>query len=102
MLCKLRSRRGETLTETLAAILMVSLASVVLMTLVVTASRINRAAGEGDKAFRAEQEIAETQGPGTPGTVTLSGKEIDGAYSVNFSSKSGALTAYSYRKGGGT
>ncbi|MEG2176815.1 MAG: type II secretion system protein, partial [Oscillibacter sp.] len=110
---KLRARRGETLTETLAAILIVSLASVVLMTLVVTAARINRRAGEGDKTFRQEQAVAEGQAPGTPGTgtgtvtVTIPGK-VTGTYPVTFSALPPAdfpaapLTSYVYEKKGGS
>lgn len=97
---KLRSHRGETLTETLAAILIVSLASVVLMTLVVAASRINRTAGAGDKVFRAEQAVAEVQASGADGTVTLAG-DVRGEYAVKFFGGAGALTSYSYQKGGG-
>ncbi|MEG1989028.1 MAG: type II secretion system protein [Oscillibacter sp.] len=108
---KLRARRGETLTETLAAILIVSLASVVLMTLVVTAARINRRAGEGDKTFRQEQAVAEGQAPGTPGTgtvtVNIPGK-ADGTYNVTFFGEpptdfpAAPLTSYVYEKKGGS
>ncbi|MEI3140894.1 MAG: type II secretion system protein [Lawsonibacter sp.] len=42
-----RTSRGETLVETLAAILVVSLTSVFLLTSVMAAQRVNRQAGEG-------------------------------------------------------
>ena len=52
-----RARRGETLVETLAAILVVSLTSVFLLTSVMAAQRVNRQAGEGDEQLRLEQDV---------------------------------------------
>ena len=54
-----RARRGETLVETLAAILVVSLTSVFLLTSIMAAQRVNRRAGEADEQLRLEQDVVE-------------------------------------------
>ena len=66
-----RARRGETLVETLAAILVVSLTSVFLLTSVMAAQRVNRRAGEADEQLRLEQDVVERRENGKPGTVQV-------------------------------
>ena len=66
-----RARRGETLVETLAAILVVSLTSVFLLTSVMAAQRVNRRAGEGDEQLRLEQDVVERRSDGKQSTVQL-------------------------------
>ena len=51
-----RTSRGETLVETLAAILVVSLTSVFLITSIMAAPRVNRWAGAADEQLRLEQD----------------------------------------------
>lgn len=105
---KLKACRGETLTETLAAILMVALSAVVLCTLAVTAARINRAAGEGDARFRQNQAVVERQRPDADGTLAQNGSvtiTVNGAASTYpvtiYTMENGDLTSYVYREGGG-
>ena len=50
-------KTGETLVETLAAILMCTLAVLMLTTAVLTASRLNRAASERDANILTQREI---------------------------------------------
>ena len=66
-----RARRGETLVETLAAILVVSLTSVFLLTSIMAAQRVNRRAGEGDEQLRLEQDVVERWSDGKQGTVQV-------------------------------
>ena len=66
-----RARRGETLVETLAAILVVSLTSVFLLTSIMAAQRENRRAGEADEQLRLEQDAVERRENGKPGTVQV-------------------------------
>lgn len=101
---KPRKCRGETLTETLAAILLVTLSATVLCTLVVTAARINRAAGEGDARFRQNQAAVERRRAGTDGTLTSDGSVtvtvggVTSSYPVTvYTVENGALTSYAYR-----
>ena len=56
---RLRERRGESLVESMAAILIFTMASVVLLTLSASAFRINRAVSEADKANQDQMLIAE-------------------------------------------
>lgn len=104
---KLQSRRGETLVETLAAILIVSLASVVLLTMAVTTVRVTRAAREADRAFQAEVEAAEAQrsAAGT-GTVTVRVKggpaytyEVTRYRAAGGTGEAPPLTSYTAREG---
>ena len=72
-----RARRGETLVETLAAILVVSLTSVFLLTSIMAAQRVNRRAGEADEQLRLEQETVERRENGKPGTVQVGSSQYD-------------------------
>ena len=58
---KLSNSRGETLTETLVAILIAVRASMMLLTAAIAASNINRAAAAADADLRAQQEVVERQ-----------------------------------------
>lgn len=93
-----RRRRGETITETLAAILIVTLSTLVLVTLALTAVRFNRTAAEADQRLQAEQVAAENHADGAPGTVTLRGDHIDCTYNVSYTGGDGALTSYEKEK----
>lgn len=72
-----RARRGETLVETLAAILVVSLTSVFLLTSIMAAQRVNRQAGEGDEQLRLEQDVVERRENGKAGTVQVGSSRYD-------------------------
>ncbi len=72
-----RARRGETLVETLAAILVVSLTSVFLLTSIMAAQRVNRRAGEADEQLRLEQDAVERRENGKPGTVRVGSSQYD-------------------------
>ena len=58
---KLRSRRGETLVETLVAILVSALSVVLLVGGITVAAQINRRAAEQDGDFYGQLTAAETQ-----------------------------------------
>ncbi|HOQ14763.1 MAG TPA: hypothetical protein PKZ58_06735 [Bacillota bacterium] len=65
---KLRSRTGETLVETLAAILIVTFSGILLVTSIMTALKINKTAEESDAKYRAELNVAEARTDGRDGT----------------------------------
>lgn len=108
ILKKLTSRRGETLTETLVALLIVGLASGVLATMVGAASHMNKTAMDKDEVLYKAVTTAETRpGTGTGGkvNVTVGGTAVE--FGVSYHSDAtgntpGTLYAYSYTKGGGT
>lgn len=69
---KLNSRRGETLIESLVAILAFAISSVIMYTMVTTAADMNYTARESDQDFQDKVIIAEqAKGMGTKATVTL-------------------------------
>lgn len=102
---KLRSRRGETLTETLAAILIVALSSAVLAAMIGAASRMSSAVLRQDKALYDAVTAAETRPNSAraddPGTVTVtekgSGREIASFSVTYYSDQDPDGTLYSYR-----
>lgn len=89
-----RARRGETLVETLAAILVVSLTSVFLLTSVMAAQRVNRQAGEGDEKLRLEQNTVECRENGKQSTVEISSAKGTSRYDVIRYGEGDALQGY--------
>lgn len=96
---KLHSASGETLVETMAAILIVTLASLLFLTMLQTTTRLNAGADEADESYQADLNAAELQDTGDltgSGTVTV---RRDGAetaeYSVDYyRTADGGLTSY--------
>ena len=58
--CRLRSAAGETLVETMAAILIFTLSSILFLSMASAAARINTQARAADSAYQDQQRIAET------------------------------------------
>ena len=67
---RLRTRRGETLVETLAAILVAALSVGLLLTCVTAADRINRSARAADDDFYQQLDAAEGR-TGAGGSITV-------------------------------
>lgn len=65
ILTKLKSARGESLIETMAAILIFTFASILFLSLVTSAANINISVNEADEAFQAQQAAVEA----TPGAA---------------------------------
>lgn len=100
---KLRSRKGETLTETLVAVLLVGLASVVLASMIGAASRMSGLALERDKNLYEEITAAETQkDSGQNGDVTIKIGGSNKSMTVTYYGEEGQLNSYAYKKGGGS
>lgn len=70
---KLRSKRGETLIEVLASVLVASLSIALLFSAVMAAGRINQSARDADEAFYTSLQNAQTYG-GTPLPASTSKK----------------------------
>lgn len=76
---KLCGKAGESLVETLCAILIFALTSAGLYTMVVTAGNINAAARETERSFQEQLSIVErAEGPGEAGTVTITIRTAEG------------------------
>ncbi len=70
----LGDQRGETLIETLAAIVICTLATVVLLSATVTAVNLNKQANDLGQVLQQEQQAAElSRGTTSVGTVTIKG-----------------------------
>ncbi len=97
---KWNSRRGETLTETLAALLLVALATALLVTMVTASFRLNAAARRNDAGFYEElskAEAGEDEGEGLIKIIVDGNPQSD--VQVSVTGGGSALTSYE-RKGG--
>lgn len=101
-LCRrLSSRRGETLVETLASILIVAVSAAIFAGMIMSSSRLNTVAKEADDAFYAELSAAETQAATTSGTVSVTWSTGSEAFAVTIAGTSGELRGYTDAGGGG-
>lgn len=75
---KLRSQRGDTLTETLAALLLVVLTMAFLATSLVTAARINAGVRQADTALKYDAADGETK----PLTITRENNSVTKSVTV--------------------
>lgn len=109
---KLRSRAGESLVESLAALLIFTMASITMYSMVTTAVDINMTAKEADRANQEQMLVAEQgEGTGAGGTVTVTINYKDGegndktetlpGIDVDIYGAEGELYAY-YKASGGT
>lgn len=76
---RLRSSRGESLIESLAAILVFTLSSIIFLTMVTSANNINHTVKDEYAAFQAQQQAIENVTPTSPTTeltVTCDGAEV--------------------------
>ena len=99
---KLRSRRGETLAETLVALLIIGLASAALAAMIGAAVHMSTASIKRDNELRAAVTALET-GTGTEttaGTVKVSVGGAEQDVTVIYESAGDGML-YAYHKGGG-
>ena len=96
------NHRGETLTETLVSILILTLSGLLLLTATMAANKVNQAAVKMDADLREQLQYAEMQrydikyGAGT-GRVTVNGEKYDvTVYSHPKSDDPNRLQSYSY------
>ncbi len=87
--------RGETILETLAALLVVTLSTAVFMSMVTAALRISSNASRQDNAFYAQVQAAEAMsGTSTEITVTIDGIKADYTYQAQCYGEDDAIKAY--------
>lgn len=73
LISRLRNARGETLVEALVSILIFTLSSILLFSMLVSASNINRAARAADENRQSQLNYAEAEtDTSTPATVSIS------------------------------
>ena len=94
------NHRGETLTETLVSILILTLSGLLLLTATMAANKVNQAAVKMDTDLREQLQYAEMQDrnkSGGTGSVTVYGKEYNvTVYSHPTSTDPNKLRSYSY------
>lgn len=103
---KLKSKAGESLIESLCAILIFTMASIIMYSMVTTAADINMTAKEADEANQQYMLIAEqASGTGTSGNIKIdviktegSGQTIKKSINVGVSIFGSTDTLYSYYK----
>ncbi|MBU5627546.1 hypothetical protein KQI82_11555 [Oscillibacter sp. MSJ-2] len=97
-----RFSRGETLVETLTAILLVTLASLMMVRMCLSGIQLNQSARERENAFRGERNAAELCDPlqSSPGEVSIRGGGREETYEVRVVGGEGRLTSYSLVKEG--
>lgn len=97
---KLRSRRGETLVEVMASIVIGALSVALLFGCVMASSRIDSAAAGMDRDYYAGLSAAEAQSApvaGAAGTVTVANGEITGKDTTVNVNVYGGAGMYSYK-----
>lgn len=103
---KLKNKRGESLIEALAAILIFTLGSVVLYSMITTSTYMNAQAKQTDADNQALLTAVEkgVSGAGTAGTVSMSlnGTKTMGSVEVEIYGDTGGLYAYYVAQGDGT
>ena len=87
---KLRSRRGDTLAETLAALLLVVLTMAFLATSLVTAARINAGVRQTDTALKYDDDEGEKK------TLTITRENNSVTKSVTVYETEGGYRDYTY------
>ena len=87
---KLRSQRGDTLTETLAALLLVVLTMAFLATSLVTAARINAEVRQSDTALKYDAADGKTK------TLTITRENNSVEKSVKVYETKGGYRYYTY------
>lgn len=92
---KPRTKRGETLVETLVAILIVVLTSMFFLTTTITIAKINTKTRTADSSLRQEQIVAERQkDESSSGQVEIKANGKTTQYDVTFYGKAGDLQSY--------
>lgn len=114
ILTRLKQTRGETLVESMVAILIFTFASILFLTLVTSAANINTTVKEADESFQAQQRAVEAApGESAPSAqaVLYDDKNNNGIFDegetvstanmkVVADDEDGALYAYFLQEGG--
>jgi Tfp pilus assembly protein PilV len=101
---RLRSRRGESLVESMVSILIFTLSSVLFFTMVTSATRINQTVKESDEKLQAQRLVMEGASEAdaqsgtteTTGDVTITINGVTSTYQVKKVSATGEDNLYAY------
>lgn len=95
-----RCKKGETILETLFAILIITFSSIMLVNVTLTATRINKVIEQEDTEFREDLMEAEKAVTGTNGEVKITSNESNYTYDVEYFGKDDGLYSYRALNGG--
>ena len=101
ILPRLKSKKGETLVESMAGILIFTFGSIIMLAMLTTAADINTVAKEADQEYFSQMvqvELAQADASGTVSIVSPSGTDT---VNVTISGTSEGLHAY-YAEGSGS
>ena len=93
---RLKSKSGESLIESLAGILIFTLASITMLTMVTTGSNINAAAKKADEQYYEDMVLIERAAP-TDATDLV----LNFSATTDTTNYEGSVTVDSYRNGNG-
>lgn len=93
---KKRNCRGETLVETMVAILIVTLSSLLFLRLTLTSGKLNQTAQQSDRSDSSQLTAAEEGGGDQLGTVAVAADGRTYTYSVTYTGGGKALTSYAW------
>lgn len=96
----IKENKGETLIETLVAILILTLSAMLLTGMSATANRINLRADAIDAAYRSEVEAVEKKELGKIGTITIAVDAEAYTYEVEYFGETPGLVSYQAAVGG--
>ena len=107
ILTRLKSKKGETLVESMAGILIFTFGSIIMLSMVTSAADINTAAKEADQEYFTQMVQVELAQEDATGTVTIATPAGDDTVGVSISGSTEGLYAYykatpSGEAGGGT
>ena len=96
---RLKSNAGETLVESMAAILIFTFASIIMLSMVSSAADINTAAKKADEEYFSQMVVVELAQGGSSGSVrftvtTSDGSSSSGSVNVAVSGTMDGLHAY--------
>jgi len=94
LLSRLKSKKGETLVESMAGILIFTFGSIIMLSMVTSAADINTAAKEADQEFFSQMVQVELAQGGTTGTVIISAGGYTSNVDVTISGTTDGLYAY--------
>ena len=88
-----RSAKGETLVETLVAILIITFSAIILVNTTIASTNINRKVESSDTNFREELAAAEGLQEPVDGKITIKGDKTY-TYDVEYYGKEDGLRSY--------
>ncbi len=90
----IHSKKGETLLETLVAILILTVSAMLLAEVTASSTRINLNAEKVDKKYRNDLEKVEKRETPTTGVVTIQNGGTSYTYDVNYYGDRSGFTSY--------